>query len=92
MAFELVSGADFLCKLMCGAGPVDLGGSPAPGAAQMPKIDDLRSVKKSLKTQVCGDNQTLQAPAPPNPPRWREIGKFHIGGSGDRFRHMGVWL
>ena len=29
MALELVSGADFLCKLMCGAGLVDLRGSPA---------------------------------------------------------------
>ena len=27
MALELVSGADFLCNLMCGAGPVDLRGS-----------------------------------------------------------------
>jgi len=27
MALELVSGADFWCKLMSGAGPVDLGGS-----------------------------------------------------------------
>ena len=44
MALELVSGVDFWFKLMCGAGPGDLRG---PGAAQTPKIDDCRSVKKS---------------------------------------------
>ena len=32
MALELVSGADFWCKLMCGAGPVDLRGCPAARA------------------------------------------------------------
>ena len=38
IALELVSGADFLCKLMCGAGPVDLRGSPAaPGPPRPPK-------------------------------------------------------
>ena len=30
MALEMVCGADFLCKLMCGAGPVDLRGSRVP--------------------------------------------------------------
>jgi len=30
MALELVSGADFWCNLMSGAGPVDLGGSHSP--------------------------------------------------------------
>ena len=43
MALELVAGADFLCKWMCGAGPVDLRGPGCPGAAQTPKIDDFRS-------------------------------------------------
>ena len=48
MALELVSGADFLCKLMCGAGPVDLRESPgAISASQTPNIDDFQSVKKS---------------------------------------------
>ena len=48
MALELVSGADFLCKLLCGAGPVDLRGSRGPqGRPDPPKIDDFRSVKKS---------------------------------------------
>ena len=30
MALELVSGAEFLCKLMCGAGPVDLRRTQGP--------------------------------------------------------------
>ena len=47
MALELASGADFLCKLMRGAGPVDLRGSRGPGAAQTPKIGDFQSAKKS---------------------------------------------
>ena len=47
MALELVSGADFLCKLMCGVGPVDLRGSRVRFRALRPKIDDFRSVKKS---------------------------------------------
>ena len=34
LALELVCGADFSCKLMCGAGPGDLGGSPGSGSAE----------------------------------------------------------
>ena len=38
MALEFVSGADFLCKLMCRAGPVDLRGSRGPrGRPDPPK-------------------------------------------------------
>ena len=37
-ASELVCGADFWCKLMCGAGPVDLGG---------PGVDFGRNPKKT---------------------------------------------
>ena len=36
-ALELVSGADFWCKLMCGAGPGDLGG---PGVDLRPKTPE----------------------------------------------------
>ena len=44
MESELVSGADFLCKLMCGAGPVDLRGVPgAISATQTPKVGDFGS-------------------------------------------------
>ena len=39
MALELVSGADFLCKLMCGAGPVDLRGSRVPRGRPDPEND-----------------------------------------------------
>ena len=37
IALELVSGADFWCKLMCGAGPVDLRGSRGPRGPPGPR-------------------------------------------------------
>ena len=36
MASELVCGADFSCKLMCGAGPGDLGGARGSASAENP--------------------------------------------------------
>ena len=50
MALELVSGADFLCKLMSGAGPVDLRGSRGPRGRPDPEND--RFSTKS-KTPLC---------------------------------------
>ena len=39
MALELVSGADFWCKLTCGAGPADLRGSRGPRGRPDPEND-----------------------------------------------------
>ena len=36
LALELISGDDFSCKLMCGAGPGDLGGSRGSASAENP--------------------------------------------------------
>jgi len=46
MALELVSGADFLCKLMCGAGPVDLRGSRGPRGRPDPENDRFSAKSK----------------------------------------------
>ena len=48
MALELVSGADFLCKLMCGAGPDDLRGSRGPRGRPDPENDRLSAKSKIL--------------------------------------------
>jgi len=39
MALELISRLDFMCKLMCGAGPVDLRGSRWPRGRPDPEND-----------------------------------------------------
>ena len=52
MALELVSGADFLCELMCGAGPVDLRGSRGPRGRPDPENDRF----------------SAKSPPPPLPP------------------------
>ena len=54
IALELVSEADFWCKLISGAGPVDLGVSRGPrGRPDPPKLSiSGRSTNHILKTQV----------------------------------------
>ena len=54
MALELVSGADFLSKLMCGAGPVDLRVSRAPRGRPENRKSTIsgRPKNHTLKTQV----------------------------------------
>ena len=47
MALELVSGADFLWKLMCGAGPVDLRGSRLPRGRPDPENDRFSAKSKT---------------------------------------------
>ena len=46
-ALELVSGADFLCTLMCGAGPVDLRGSRVPRGRPDPENDRFSAKSKT---------------------------------------------
>ena len=48
VALELVSGADFLCKLMCGAGPVDLRGSQGPRGRPDPENDRFSAKSQSF--------------------------------------------
>ena len=53
IALELASGADFLCKLMCGAGPVDLRGYPAAWGRPDPQNRRFPVGQKIIsKTQV----------------------------------------
>ena len=47
MTLELVSGADFSLKFMCGAGPGDLGG---PGGRLRPKIQEKNGPEISSQT------------------------------------------
>ena len=47
MALEVVSGADFSCKLMCGAGPVDLRGSRGPRGRPDPENDRFSAKSKT---------------------------------------------
>ena len=42
MVLELVSGAGFSCKLMCGAGPVDLGGVPGVGFGRKSRAENIQ--------------------------------------------------
>jgi len=67
MALEWVSGADFSCTLMCGAGPGDLGGSRGSVSAQNPG----KPGRKSPARLPLGSQSTTY---PPPEPLFRVVG------------------
>ena len=67
MALELVSGADFWCKLMCRARPVDLRGSRGRFSAQnpgKPARQFLARLPSGTQPRPCS-RVTSQPPTPP---------------------------
>ena len=67
MALELVSGADFMCKLMCGAGPVDLRGSRRSRGRPDPQKSTISGRLKNhiFETQVLIVRLMVQATPSP---------------------------
>ena len=72
IALEFVSGADFSCKLMCGAGPGDLRGSRGSTSAEKSKENRAEHLQPGC----------LQAPSSPaRPPICLHIGVALMGGA-----------
>ena len=65
MTLELASGADFLCKLMCGAGPVDLRGPRGPFKGPREPLKGRRGPLKASRGPLKGPRGPLKGPRGP---------------------------